>query len=127
MISYSFLSLIMKYHRFINLFNTRQFCVMLVVMVHCFLSTESMQYTLKSNHESNRRNFEPLNKNYCKITSSQNDGRSSDLISSIIHEMQKNADGTLSCISIFANEEDSFAQGTMNLKNHLLLYLTIIF
>ena len=116
MISYCFLALIMECYRYIFHYHFCKFCVLLVVIVNCITSSDSLQNSLKSNFESKERYFEPLNKNYCKITSSQNDGPSSNLISSIIHEMQKNADGTLTCISIFANEDDSFAQGTLILK-----------
>lgn len=122
-ISDSFPSLIMSYNSYIRHYQFGHFCIMLVVMVSFTSSTDSLQYSLKSNLESNKRYFEPLNKNYCKITTSRHDGRASNLISSIIIEMQENADGTLSCVSIFANEDDFFAQGTMILnKSFVIIY-----
>ena len=60
------------------------------------------------------RSLLALNKNYCFKSNNRRNGKPSGLISSIIHEMQENADGTLSCISIFAND-DSFAKGMIDI------------
>ena len=69
----------------------------------------------KFGHRSNQnRSLLALNKNYCHETDYRTNGIPSGLISSIIHEMQENADGTLSCISIFAND-DYFAKGMLNI------------
>ena len=74
----------------------------------------SLSSTEKFGHRTNQnRSLLALNKNYCHETDYRRNGIPSGLISSIIHEMQENADGTLSCISIFAND-DSFAKGMIS-------------
>ena len=78
----------------------------------------------KFGHRSNQnRSLLALNKNYCHETDYRTNSIPSGLISSIIHEMQENADGTLSCISIFAND-DSFAKGMINIYILFLISYT---
>ena len=94
-----------------NLYNDL-FCfyIMLAVINDRILSIDSSSFSNKSNHKSNQnRNLLPINKNYCTVSKNQRNSESSNLISSIVHQMQENADGSLSCISIFANC-DSFSE-----------------
>ena len=88
----------------------------------CILSIDSSSFSKKSNHKYNQnRNLLPINKNYCTASKNQKKGEPSNLISSIIHQMQENADGQLSCISIFANY-DSFSEGK-KFENIFILFI----
>ena len=81
----------------------------------------SLSSTENFGHRTNQnRSLLALDKNYCHEDEYRRNGQPSGLISSIIHEMQENADGTLSCISIFAND-DSFAEGMINNGKNLLI------
>ena len=78
-------------------------------------STPSSQ---KLYQENDMNHLLQLDKNYCKSANSPNQGppiveNKNDLITAIIRQMQENGDGTLSCISIFADDDDLFAQGTI--------------
>ena len=87
------------------------FYIMLAMMNESILSLDSTSFSKKSNYKNNQnRNLLPINKNYCTESKNEKKSEPSNLISSIIHQMQENADGSLSCISIFAND-DSFSEG----------------
>ena len=90
-----------------------------IVIANSIISILSLSSTDKFGHRTyQNRSLIALNKNYCRKIDYRRYGKPSGLISSIIHEMQENADWTMSCISIFANI-DSFAEG--------MIYIEILF
>ena len=98
------------------------FHIMFAMINEGILSIDSSSFSKKSNHKNNQnRNLLPINKNYCTASKNQKKGEPSNLISSIIHQMQENADGQLSCISIFANY-DSFSEGK-KFENIFILFI----
>ena len=86
------------------------FCTVLTVIVVNILQTESLPYPKSSNYKTNRNYLPFLNKDYCKIPGSENEAKYTDLITSIVEQMQENADGTMTCFSIFV-DDDSFSEG----------------
>ena len=97
------------------------------VIVNVISPINSSPSNQRIGQENNRNHLLQLDTNYCKNTGTLKDElpleeKRNDLITAIIRQMQDNGDGTLSCISIFADDDDSFAQGAINCY-HVFLYI----
>ena len=97
-----------------------RFYISVVVIENCIISIMSLSSDENFYHKTNQnRSLLAFNKNYCNKIDYRRNGKPLDLISSIINEMQENADGKMSCVSIFAYN-DSFTEGMINIKNLFL-------
>ena len=97
-----------------------RFYISVVVIANSIISIMSLSSNENFYHKTyENRSLLALNKNYCNKIDYRRNDKPLDLISSIIHEMQENADGKMSCVSIFANN-DSFAEGMINIEDMFL-------